>query len=183
MRYLLSRRVPEFRRVLLVESGTRSLIEDLLPVVYSSHPALERLDVVTCYAGAPRGFDAGRGTIFRVHDYRGRPARKLLYGKLRGTGYNIFVMICSGQPIMTKWKWALAWQVPAKILIVNENGDYFFLDRSNWRIVRKFIAFRAGLHGGGAVDVLADVLLLPFTLLYLVLFAAWVHLRRKVRAI
>ena len=30
---------------------------------------------------------------------------------------------------MTKWKWALAFRLPVKVLVVNENGDFFWFDR------------------------------------------------------
>ena len=67
------------------------------------------------------------------------------------------------------------------MLIVNENGDYFWLDRGNWRIIRRFVLFRSGLSGAGAVRTLARLAAFPFTLTYLMLYTAWVHLRRKVR--
>ena len=50
--------IKEHRRVLLVESGARFLFEELIPGIYERQPGLERLDVLTCYPGAPRGFDA-----------------------------------------------------------------------------------------------------------------------------
>ena len=46
---------------------------------------------------------------------------------------------------MTKWKWALALRLPVKVLVVNENGDFFWFDRANWRTIRHFVLFRAGL--------------------------------------
>ena len=38
-------------------------------------------------------------------------------------------VICAAEPIMTKWKWWLGNKLPAKTFIINENGDYFWLDR------------------------------------------------------
>ncbi len=76
---------------------------------------------------------------------------------------------------MTKWKWALVAQVPAKVFILNENGDYFWLDRGHWTNIRHFVLFRAGLAGAGAVRTIGRLLLFPFTLLYLIAFAAVVH--------
>lgn len=181
LRYFLKRHIPRFHRVLLVESGSRYLLEDLLPGLYATHPESVRVDLVTCFAGLPEGFDASRGEVFRVYEYNGRARRRALYTKLRENGYNILGMICSGEPVMTKWKWALAWQVPAKVFILNENGDYFWFDRTNWRIIRHFVLFRAGLSGASAIPTVSRLLLFPFTLAYLLLYAAWVHLRRKVR--
>ena len=84
---------------------------------------------------------------------------------------------------MTKWKWVLAARLPAKIFILNENGDYFWLDRGHLTTIRQFVLFRAGLTGAGAVRTLARLVSFPFTLLYLILYALTVHLRRKLRTL
>ena len=75
-------------------------------------------------------------------------------------------MICSAEPIMAKWKWAIALHVPAKVLIVNENVDYFWFDWSNRKIIGEFALFRAGLTGADAVRSIARLVFFPFTLLY-----------------
>ena len=92
-------------------------------------------------------------------------------------------MICSNEPIMTKWKWVLAARLPAKVFILNENGDYFWLDRGHLSNIRNFVLVRAGLTGSGAVRTLARLVSFPFTLLYLILYALTVHLRRKLRTL
>jgi hypothetical protein len=180
IRRFIYRRLPPFDRVLLVESGSRELFEAFLPVIYKHHPRV-RIDLVTCYAGTPAGFLADRGEVFRVAEYSGRPARKRLYAELRARSYNIICIICSGEPVMTKWKWALTWHVRGKLLVLNENGDYFWADRSNIDTIRHFIAVRAGVSGAAAAPALGRLLLFPFTLLYLVAYAAVVHARRRLR--
>ena len=77
--------------------------------------------------------------------------------------------------------WWLAAKVPAKLFIINENGDYFWVDWSQWRIIAHFALFRAGLTGAGAVPTLARLLFFPFTFAYLLSFAGWVHLKRRLR--
>lgn len=182
MRHFFSHYVPYFRRVLVVESGSRHLLEELLPGIYDSHPTtLERVDLVTCYPGAPRGFDATRGEIHRVTDYSGRRGRKALYRLLRAKGYDIQGIVCSGEPIMTKWKWALALRVPAKLFVLNENCDYFWFDLTEWRTIKRFALYRAGLSGAEGVATLARLALFPFTFTFLLLFAAYVHARRYLR--
>jgi hypothetical protein len=178
MRLFLSKRVPEFSRVLLVESGSRHLFETFLSGLYVSHPGV-RADLVTCYAGPPRGFQEECGQIFNVNDYREAAARRKLAADLSANAYSVVAIICSGEPIMTKWKWVLAARVPAKILVLNENGDYFFADRGNLAIIRHFFLVRAGLTDGGAVRAIGRLMLFPFTLVYLALFAVFAHLRRK----
>ena len=180
MRYFVSRHIPPFDRTLLVESGSRHLIEDLLPGIYDHHPDAQ-VDLVTCYAGLPKTFQNGRGQVWRVTDYPDGASRQRLYAELGARRHTVCGMVCSGEPIMTKWKWMLALRSPGKLFILNENGDYFWADRSEWRTMRHFALFRAGLDGAGAVRTLARLLLFPLTLSYLLLYAGWVHARRKPR--
>ncbi len=168
--------------MLLVESGRRDLFEDLLRGLYDVHPAMQA-DLVTCYAGAPQHFRADRGGVYRVTDYPNGRLRKKLYDVLAANRYTVVGIICSGEPIMTKWKWMLAARLPGKVFVLNENGDYFWLDRGHLGNIRHFILFRAGLTGAGAVRTLARLVLFPFTLLYLILYALTVHLRRKLRTL
>ena len=182
MRYFLSKDQPPFSRVLLVESGGRHLYENLLGNLYNFYPEM-KADLVTCYAGAPESFRGDRGSVFHVTDYPDGPSRQRFYQELARNRYSVVGIICSAEPIMTKWKWMLAARLPGKVFILNENGDYFWLDRGNLATAWQFILFRAGLTGAGAVRTLARVALFPFTLLYLILYAATVHLRRKLRTI
>jgi hypothetical protein len=182
LRYFLHRTAPPFSRVLLVESGRRDLFEDLLRGLYDVHAGMQA-DLVTCYAGLPQHFRTDRGEVYRVTDYPNGRLRKKLYGLLGANRYTVVGIICSGEPIMTKWKWMLAARLPAKVFVLNENGDYFWLDRGHLANIRHFILFRAGLTGAGAIRTLARLVLFPFTLLYLILYAFTVHLRRKLRTL
>jgi hypothetical protein len=182
LRYFVSKAIPPFSRVLLVESGRRELLDVLLSGLYDVHTNMQA-DLITCYAGAPANFRTERGAVYRITDYPGRAARKRLFAELAANRYNIVGIICSAEPIMTKWKWMLAARLPGKVFVLNENGDYFWLDRGHLSNIRNFIVFRAGLSGAGAVRTLARLVLFPFTLLYLILYAATVHLRRKLRTL
>ncbi len=168
--------------MLLIESGSRQLFENLLPTLYEAHPDM-RADLVTCYAGVPKDFRPEQGEVYRVTDYPDGQSRQRLYKTLAANHYTILGVICSAEPIMTKWKWMLGARLPSKIFVLNENGDYFWLDRAHLSAIRYFILFRAGLTGAGAVRTLARVVLFPFTLLYLILYAATVHLRRTLRTL
>jgi len=179
MKYFFRRRVPPFDRLVLIESGSRHILESLIPRLRANHGA-EQMDLVTCYAGDPRHFDPENGKVFRVTGYVGRAARKRLYTELLEREHTIGVIVCSGEPIMTKWKWMLAARLPVKFLIVNENADYFWCDRGNWKTIRHFFLFRAGLTGAGAVRTVAGIALFPFTLAYLLIYTAFEHLKRKV---
>ena len=82
---------------------------------------------------------------------------------------------------MTKWKWLLALRIPAKVFIINENGDYFWIHRENVAILREFVLTRMGLEGAGAIRTLGRLLAFPFAFLYLILYAFAAHARRAIR--
>ncbi|MGH9559348.1 MAG: hypothetical protein ACRD30_08905, partial [Bryobacteraceae bacterium] len=175
MRQFFNREHPEMTRLVLIESGSRGLLDRLIPALYQMYGADLEIDLVTCFAGVPDGF---RGSVYRIHGYAGRPGRKRLYAELAARGYSAAGIVCSGESIMTKWKWALGARLPCKIFVVNENADFFWLEISHWRMILHFALFRAGLTGAAAVPALARLLFFPFTLAYLLCYAGCVHLRR-----
>lgn len=174
MRYILTRREPPLTRILLIESGSRALIEHLVPHLRKVWGDDTPIDLVTCYAGAPDGIS----NVYRVTDYGSPGRRPELIRLLREQRYFIAGMICSGEPIMTKWKWLIALRVPAKIFIVNENGDYFWFHRDHFSNMRRFLLVRLGLSGAGAIRTLGRLAIFPFSVLFLLLYACVAHARR-----
>jgi len=181
VRYFLRRRHPPVNAILLVESGSRRLLERLVPHLRQNWGSDILIDLVTCYSGLPEGFHPETTRVYPVGDYRGRRLRGQLYRQLRKNRYAFTGIICSGEPLMTKWKWALALRVPAKVFLINENADYFWFDIHNWNKMRILALQRSGLAGAGAARMLAQVIAFPFTLLYLLLYATAVHTRRALR--
>lgn len=178
LRRFLSRRIPKLNHLVFVESGTREVSERILPILYQQSPCV---DIVTCYGSAPDAFDPGRGRCFDVNDYQGREGRQRLYTELWAKHYSAVGIISDETPIMFKWKFAIAAQLPGKLFVVNENVDYFWVDRANFHIVRKFVLYRLGLTGADAARTLTQLALFPFTVLYLLFYAGFVHARRAVR--
>jgi hypothetical protein len=174
VRYFFRRRVPEPSRILLIESGSRRITEIVIPRFQAQFGDGVPIDLVTCFGGAPAGF----AKIYNVNQYRARSRRLALARELRANGYGVAGILCSGEPILNKWKWALAAVLPAKFLVINENADYFWLDRGQWRAIRQFVKHRAGLADAGIVRAFARVIIFPFTFSYLLLYAAAVHFRR-----
>ena len=183
MRYFLTGRLPQVTSILLVESGSRGLIEGLIPGLRQAWGNEIPIDLVTCYATLPKGFEPHNTRVYRVGDYRGRAARAKLYRELAGNRYSLMGVICSGEVVMAKWKWVLGLRIPAKIFIINENGDYFWFDRLHLGPLKQFVLFRAGLAGAGAVRTLIRLISFPFTLLYLLLYATSAHARRALRKV
>jgi hypothetical protein len=180
MRWVFSQQPPVGTRILLIESGSRSILEGIIAHLKSGWGEDVPIDVVTCYAGEPAGlYDTGR--IYRVADYGTPELRRRLLSELRGRDYAYAGMICAAEPIMNKWKWWLAVRIPAKFFIINENGDYFWINRKNAKAIRLFVLTRMGLSGAGAARTLGRLLAFPFALLYLLLYAGAAHLRRFFR--
>lgn len=176
----LSRRAVPFTRVLLVESGSRAIAEKILVSFYERHCA-EIVDLLACVDGQPGSFRPEHGQTFRSFDYPAGPARRQLLRDLRTRRYDVLAIICSGEPFLARYKFALAALLPAKVLIVNENGDYFWFDRGSLAILGKLFATRAGLAGDSGLRTLTRIAGLPFTLALLLGFAARVHLSRQMR--
>lgn len=168
-------------RVLFIESGSRALAERFLTHLYTSHPA-ERVDILTCYAGAPSTFDPSRGSVISIHSAHGFRGRRQLITGLARSGYRVVGILCSGEPIMTRWKWAVALRVPAKLLVVNENIDYFWFDRGNLPSMRAMVKHRLGVHTVSSPQLAISGILFPFVFLYLLAYAGWIHTRRLLRS-
>ena len=177
MRYFLFGREPEVTAILLVESGSRGIVEGVAHSLRATWCGDAPIDLVSCFSTLPQGFDKST-RVYRVSDYRGRKNRARLYRELVRHRYSHLGIVCSAEPLMTRWKWALVYQIPAKVFIINENCDYFWLDRRYLDHLGRLALFRAGLEGAGAVRTITRVLSFPFSLLYLLLYATTVHVRR-----
>jgi len=116
-----------------------------------------------------------------VQDYAGPAARGRLYRELAERQYSVVGILCSNEPIMTKWKWMLAARLRAKIFVINEFAGFLFLDRGHWRNIAEFLRVRLGLSGSAVAPALGRLLLFPFSLVFLLLFAAVVHTKRRIR--
>jgi hypothetical protein len=170
---------PENTRILLVESGTRELLERAIPTIRTFwNGRTPPIDLFTCFPGVPEGI-GDDGHIYRVRDYPG-PERKKLLLEMKGRGYAVMGIVCSEEPILFKWKCMIAAGVPAKMLVINESGDCFWADRNNWAAIRQFIASRSGITGATVLRSILQFAALPVTLPWLVLFAAGAHTMRAV---
>jgi hypothetical protein len=170
----------EMSRVLVVESGPRPVAERFLAHLYASHPA-QRVDLLTCVEGEAAGLQLDRGSVTNVHLYRGFTARRELIRNFARAGYGVVAIFCTGHNIMTRWKWAVALRVPAKVLIVNENGDYFWLDSGNFANMLAMLKHRLNWRVAASPRLFFELLTSPLVLLYLLAYAGWIHSRRVLR--
>ncbi len=182
MRWVLSRAVPPVTRVLLVESGPRDVAGKLILRLRRVFGEKVPVDLLTCLAGDPDSLDAeiGRsgGRVWRVTDCPDDATRWRLLRDIRNQRHPIVAILCTGSPIMASWRTAALVLLPAKFLVVNENADFFWLDRGHWRALWQFLFHRTGLLEESAVRTLARALAFPFALAFLLVYAVWVHVMR-----
>lgn len=179
MRWVLSRRIPETNRILLVESGKREVTEKLIPHLKRNFGEDIAIDLLTCLPGEPEQI-AGHPDhkVWRVTQYTDNGARWRLLREIRRRGHGIAAVLYAGDPIMARWRNAALWMVPAKFLIANENGDYFWLDRAHFDHLVRFWMHRAGLLDESAARTVAQFVAFPFVFVYLLAYAAHAHLMR-----
>ena len=166
--------VPLARDILLIESGSQDIFSRALANIRQSFPEA-RLHLLTCWPEAPPGPFA---SLFRVRDYPSRRDKLRLLGSFRRKPSDILVVVCSKEPVMYAWKMlALLW-VPAKTLVVNENGDYFWLDWNNRRALRRFLQSRWVIIRKEFLLTVLRAIIFPFTVLFLLANAALLYSRR-----
>lgn len=181
MRYLSSA-WPDEKCVLLIESGSRSVVEAALPRLRHVFGPQAAFHLITCRSGAPADLDAA-AAVWRTQDHTSGRDRARLVREIEAAGVTVAAIVCSNEPIMTRWKWWLAWKLPAKVLIVNENADCFWLDTAHLGALRRFLVSRMGASGEGTGRALASLAVFPFILAYLLLYATAVHTRRALRLV
>ena len=127
MRFVFNQRIPPGTRILLIESGSRSILEGIIAHLHAgwgeehAHRPRDLLRRAALRA-RQRFQDISRCRLLHPD------LRRALLRELRQTDYAFAGIICAAEPVMTKWKWWLAAQVPAKFFVINENGDYFWLN-------------------------------------------------------
>lgn len=173
MKGFFTRRTPSTARILLIESGPRPLGELAVQRLRQVFGPETQVDALHCQASPPAGVEQAWGV-----NSMGRWA---LLRELRRAGHPTAALLAGGDPIMAPWRWVSLAVLPAKFLIVNENGDFFWLDRGNAAMLVQFAQQRSGLGGESAVRSLARIVLIPLAFLYLLGYAAVIHTIRGFR--
>ena len=166
--------VPPARDILLIESGSQHIFARALGAIRQSFPEA-RLHLVTCWPDAPPGSFA---SFYRVRDYPSRRDKIRLLGSFRKKPADVLVVLCSKEPVMYAWKMLALFWVPAKTLIVNENGDYFWLDWHNRRSLRRFLQSRWVIIRKEFLLTVLRAIIFPFTVLFLLANALFLYIRR-----
>ena len=165
---------PQTRDILLVESGSQEIFRRGLATIRRSFPSA-RLHLLTCWADPPPGPIA---SIHRVRDYALRRDKLRLLRSLRKQPTDILAVLCSKEPVMYSWKMMAILLIPSKTLILNEHGDFFWLDWQNLKELRKFLQARWTIFRREFLLTALRALVFPFTVLFLLINAIWLYSRR-----
>lgn len=166
--------VPAARDILLIESGSQHIFRFGLESIRRSFPEA-RLHLLTCWSDPPPG---PLSSIYQVRDYASRGDKLRLLRYFRRHPADVLAVLCSKEPVMYSWKMLALMMIPAKPLIINENGDFFWLDWHNRRTLRLFLQSRWGIFSREALRTLLLAMAFPFTILFLLANAAWLFARR-----
>lgn len=180
MRYVFRSTVPPLTRVLLIESGPRPLAERFAPVLRLVCGAVD-VDLLTCLPPPDADSPILARNVFQTQNYTAGKGRLALLRQLRDNKYQSVVLLCADSPVLNRWKWWVALALPAKVLIANENADCFWLDVAHWRSAKGMLEARYGLHGAASLRTLGELAAFPFVLIWLFLFAVFVHTQRGLR--
>ena len=170
---------PPFGRVLLIESGPRPAADQFLQQIYGLEGCRE-VDVLTCFSTPPEAFQSERGQVFFVTDPAIAGNRRQFIRQVASVPYDVVAVLSTDSGILRNWKWAVALLTRAKIVLVRESAEFFFFDYGYLRQVKvDFAHFRRKQMT--RLRLAGEVLLMPFMISYLLLYAGQVHLRRLLR--
>ena len=178
MKWFLSGGSPEPTRILLVESGSRHLLERAVGEMKHHFPKAH-FDLCTCFPGVIQAVPVEQ--VWRVNDARSLGSKLSLARTVVRTKPPIAALLFSGEPVMFNWKMLLLAALPSKIIVINEHGDFFWLDRKNLRVLRSFVGARLGVGGDAFLRTISQVLVFPFVFLFLVFYTLVTYLARWTR--
>jgi len=174
MKYFFRRKFPGAADALLIESGSPEVARRALRGIREILPGA-RYHLLTCWPDPPAGLFR---SVFRAADYPSAWEKIRLLVSFARRRWRVLAILCTGEPILWRWKMLALAVLPAKVLIVNENADFFWLDWDNCRTLRRFLAIRWGVNRDEILSTALRALVFPLTLLYLILTALFLYARR-----
>ena len=172
-----------FRSGVVVQSSTVPVLRRCLPrlkEVFGDCP----LDLITCYARETPDFQGFR-RVWDVREFLGTREKLRLLTGLRKK-YDLLIVLASNETVMRRWRLAaLLLLAPKKAFAFNENGDGYWLDWWNRRVLWRHIVWRMDRAGLSVMRVVAGsllrIVLAPLIYLYLFGFLAASYARRSLR--
>ena len=174
MKYFLRRKIPVARDVLVIESGSPEVARRALGGIRRIFPDAQ-YHLLTCWPDPPPDLFTN---VFRTADYPSAWEKARLLVSFARRRWRVLAILCTGEPILWRWKMLALGLLPAKVLVINENADFFWLDWDNRRTLRRFLAIRWGVNREEFFYTLLRALVFPLTLLFLLSTALFLYARR-----
>ena len=169
---------PAVNDVLLIESGSPGVGQRVIERIRTHFPGA-RYHLLTCWPETtPEHRSARYQSIFRASDYPTGLDKIRLLVSLARRRWRVLAILCTGEQVLWRWKLLALAIFPSKVLIANENADFFWLDWAHRRNLRQFLASRWGVNRDEIAATLLRALVFPFTLLFLLLTALYLYTRR-----
>jgi len=160
-----------------MESGSPDVAQRALEGIRKIFPRA-RYHLCTCQ---PVSSAATFSSVFQVTDYpTGWEKLGLLFSFWRKR-WEVLVILCTGEPLLWRWKILALAVLPAKVIIVNEHADFFWLDWENLATLRRLMGIRWGVNLDELLFTLLRAVAFPFTLLLLLATAGFLYMRRARR--
>jgi hypothetical protein len=125
-----------YRSCVLVATAEPDVMTKVLPALHKRFPKVS----FTFLASGPyadhfssMGEAFNKGEVLWIERMKTNPIRSLT--ALRRRRFDLCIVVWPGRPTFLMSKVAAFWLNTRKILVYNENGDSFSIDRSNWRRV------------------------------------------------
>jgi hypothetical protein len=177
MKYFFRRRIPKAGDILLMESGSPEVARRALEGIRNLFPGAS-FHLCTFRPDPPLPIYS---SVFRVTDYPTGWKKLGLLFSFRRQGWEVLVILCTGEQILWRWKMLAMALLPAKVLVVNEHADFFWLEWDNLRTVRQLLGIRWGVNLEEFFYNLLRALIFPLTFLFLISTAGFLYLRRAWR--
>ncbi|MBI2818290.1 MAG: hypothetical protein HYX72_15265 [Acidobacteria bacterium] len=177
MRYFFRRKIPDAADVLLIESGSPDVARRALERIRTIFPSA-RYHLCTCHLLPPEALFA---TVYQASEYPTGWQKLNLVLSFCRRGWSVLVILCTGEPILWRWKMLALLLMPAKVLVVNEHADFFWLDWGHRRTLRKLAGIRWGVNLEDICFTTLRALVFPLTFFFLLASAGFLYLRRARR--
>lgn len=163
-------------RVLFIESGPRSTGERSIRALYGL--GATSIDVLTCFDATPQALQPARGSILSIHSEKARSNRNAFIREIASSPYDNVVILTVGSRIMERWAALVSIRMRNKAMLIDGEGNL------NPLTMRRFAsAVGKVLAEAEAGKRIAEVMLAPFNLCYLVAYCVYQHTARRIRIV
>jgi hypothetical protein len=132
-----------YRTCVFIASAEPDVMAKIFPTLQKHFPKLSFTFIASrTYAESFSwmGEALENGEVFWIESVKANPFRSL--AALRKRRFDLCIVVWPGRPTFLISKIGAFWLNTRKILVYNENGNAFSLDRTNWRFVLAHARFR-----------------------------------------